>query len=137
MRVKANLDDWTSSNQKCLDTVGVGGTGGYDLSVVPGGGITVSYRAAADDRVVTSNALGFTDGTTHEFRATFDQSAGSGTYFMDGKSFDSDTGMNTDAGVGGRSLRVGQSLFTSSPVFGGIFWVEIRDGIDGPIVARC
>jgi len=93
------------------------------------------YGDGASTRPSWSNALSVVDGAAYTFRYTMDVSTGVAAFSQDGAAIGGSTQTVSPGAVSGLALSVG-AAGGSSPLSGDIYWAEVRDGIDGPIVAR-
>ena len=88
------------------------------------------------NRTEASNLGGLTDGEAVDMRFTADVSAGTANWYLDNAVVDTDTftvgalGVNTT-----QAATVGRADGGGNEFEGDLYWAEIRDGIDGPIVA--
>ena len=135
LRAKAGNDDWTNGFQCLLDAQD--GTSGYYLAVDTAGELRTTHGTGADARINTSSGAALVDGSAYELRFTYDLASGTVTYYKDGTSFDTGSDTTTAAAAAGVALGVG-SLNSGLAWFyaGDIYWCEVRDGVDGPVVAR-
>lgn len=151
IRVKAALDDWTPAATNCLlGKSNVSGTArSYYLEITNG---VLNMQWSVDGTAVIQKqataAVGFVDGTVGWVRATLDVDNGTGG--NDVKFYASSDGI-TWAQLGATVTTAGvTSIFdsispveigargggNSNPLAGKVYYVEVRSGIDGPIVAR-
>ena len=136
IEAKLAADDYTPTADitivDCLNS-----NDGYRLAITTGDLIELSYGNGSSDRTQTSTATGLSDGTAHVIRATVDVSTGAVVYYIDGVQHDTDT-MTTGAGTVTdiTDLYVGATSADAELFDGDVYYVEVRDGIDGPVVAR-
>lgn len=135
LRAKVAPDDWTpTSNQYLLTTIS--GFDGYNLVLLTTGAVASSNGDGSSARAETSPVLTATDGAAYEIKAQWDVSAGSMEWFQDGVSLGTDTYSAGASSPSTASLVVGAESAGTLPFDGDVYYVEVRDGIDGPIVAR-
>lgn len=145
LRVKAALTDWTPAGgaQALIDKSGSSNRS-YGLYVNANGTLRLfAGRTSSDVNFVDGGtATGFTDGATGWVRGTRRASDGEVKFYTsaDGSSWTqlgSTTG-NFSGNINNatQELRVGISGFNDGPMIGTLFYAEIRDGIDGSVVAK-
>lgn len=145
IRAKVAADDWTPSAVQTL-VAKWGATASYLLRLQTDGSLGFFYdpTGAAGD---FSNPLGFTDGTTNWVRVTLDidnGAAGRTTTFYtstDGITWTVNRTVTT-AGVAAaltdtaEVVAIGSDSNNTNLFDGTVHYAEVRNGIDGPIVAR-
>jgi len=112
------------------------GTSGYGIRL---DSTTDSVSARHGDGVTdrdTALAMDTTAGTKAEIRATFDEATGTWNGYLNDVLADTDAGFTTDPASPSSEALYAGSENGNEPYQGDIFWVEVRDGIDGPVVAR-
>jgi len=112
------------------------GTSGYGIRLdSTADSVSVRHGDGVTDRD-TALAMDTTAGTKAEIRATLDLATGTWNGYLDNVLSDTDAGFtNTAASPSSEALYAG-SENGNEPYQGDIDWVEVRDGIDGPVVAR-
>lgn len=133
---KVALDDYTpTATNTILDCLST--NDGYRIRHTTGDLIEIAYGNGSSTRAQTSSATGLTDGEEHVFKVTVDQSTGAVVYYIDGVQHDTDT-MTTGQGASDiNDLVVGANAAASANwTDGDIYYVIVRDGIDGLVVAR-
>lgn len=150
IRAKVALDDWTPTAESGLVAKFVSASNySYSLSVRTDGTLRLYTSSNGSTPVahISTAPTGIPDGTTKWVRATLDIDNGGGngtvTFWLsdDGAAWTQLGATVTRTGTaalfdGTAELRVGVLDGTSSPMSGNVFYVEIREGIDGPVVAR-
>jgi hypothetical protein len=151
LRIKCAADDWTPASAQDLIAkfTSVGNLRSYMLQLRTDG--KLMFYWSADGTVslsaVSSVATGFTDGSVHWVRATFDVDNGSSG--RDIKFYTSDDGVtwtqlgSTQTGAGVTSIADTTSVVTVGdkgdavePFAGKVYYAEIRNGIGGTIVGE-
>ena len=92
--------------------------------------LAIDTRSGATSTGIT------TDSAAHVWRVTFDESTGTITYYEDGSQIDTDsaaTGAITPSAIGSA---VGANDSGGQNWDGDLYYAEVRDGVDGPVVAR-
>lgn len=152
LRVKLALDDWTpSSNQALLNKFDGTPNNSWACWIRSTGLIDFTYSIDGNAQILStasSAATGFSDGTAHWVRVTFENDNGSGNYEV--KFYTSEDGEAwTQLGVTRTGASLGAIIDTASrltlgayfsngtgaPAKGKYYSAEVRNGIDGPIVA--
>lgn len=153
IRVKVALDDWTPA--AITDLVAKWNLNvaqvSYRFMVGTGGllrlGIS-STGAGATSEVDSTDATGFVDGSVHWVRATLDVDDGTGN--KDFRFYTSSNGeiwnqLGSVVQIAGTTsifdsttvLEIGaQNLGTERLLAGNVYYAEVRNGINGPVVAR-
>lgn len=141
-------DDWTPASDMALVSKHPGsGQSGYELRLTSTGRLMLLWGDGAGQTFHFSVLIGLVDGVSHGVRATLDVDNGAGGYVV--RFFTSDDDGETWAQLGsdivGASsttiatntdpLRVGARVNDTRPFAGSVHRVEVRDGIDGTIVA--
>jgi len=134
MRVKAALTSYDSGvRQAFLETNS--GSNGYYMMI----DTTARFRTFhgnGSNAVTVSGLLPVTAGSVYEFRSAHNVTTGAVEYFLDGASQSIVYDVTGPRVPGGVPLNVGAFGGVSFLVNGDIYWAEVRDGIDGPVVAR-
>lgn len=114
------------------------GNSGYAMTIGTGGELVVYYGTGSGTRVETSSGASISDGVATVLRSYFDLSAGTWYHLQDGVQFDSSPSFATTAGSPyAGALAAGADSGGAAGFFDGdVYYVEVRDGIDGPVVAR-
>jgi hypothetical protein len=150
IRVKVALDDWTPAVQNCLiGKASSSTTTNYRFDVLANGRLEFRHSVGAVARTPQSTAaVGAADGAAKWVRVVHDVDNGAGG--NDIKFYTSDDGVAwsqlgatvTTAGVVARDtnnfvLTIGAINPTGNgnPVAGNIYYAEVRNGIDGSVVA--
>jgi len=132
LRAKVSLPNYVDGAQTILTTWN---NAGFNWSVFTAGQLRGSYRTGTNSRSVSSAAPGFVNGEVYEVRATFDVATGEWAFYKDDVLI-SDHTVATGAGsFSDRELRVGRGS-SADYITGNVYWAEVRDGIDGPVVGR-
>lgn len=150
IRVQLAMDDWTPSTLKTIVAKWGANNRSYRLHVSTTGALQLSW--SPDGQVGTvitktsSVVAGLSDGSIKWIRATLDVNNGAAGHSVD--FYTSNDGVTwtplgvtqTSAGItsifdGTTSLQVGES-FTTEDVVGNVFYAEVRNGINGTIVAN-
>jgi len=100
--------------------------------------LDISSDGTAITSLTSTAATGVTDGATAVVKVTRAAASGDTIFYVDDVKL-GDTVASAAFGpyVGGEDLTVGVlSNGTTQPFDGDIYWAEVRDGIDGPVVAR-
>ena len=136
LRANIELDDYTdTAAQAILDTLV--SNAGYRLAFTTGGEIEGRFGGGAADNTGVSSGLAAVDGARLGIRATMDISSGTWTYYKDDVSFNTDVLGVIVPTAGVDDLHVGTAVAgTTLLTTGAVYWAEVRDGIDGPVVAR-
>jgi hypothetical protein len=152
IRADVALDDWTPTADTSLvakRTSNTGTTTAYQLRISTNGNAQFLWSDGVTTVTEGSGvALGFTDGTRHQIRVTFEVNTGAGQYRVRFFTRDSDT----DAWVQVGSDNVGATITpqdnttalelgadsggTQRRLAGKIYKAEVRNGIDGTVVAN-
>lgn len=144
IRAKLTLADWTpASNMAIAAKWNSGSTRSWRL-MISSSGIQFSYTRFGSTIIsTTTRQTGLTDGTTGWVRIARVRSTGVTTYYAstDGSSWSSLGSSTADAGGGfydtSGNLTIGtQEEFTTTMFNGKIHYFEMRDGIDGTVVAK-
>lgn len=137
LRAKFAATDATPTSATMVTST-LSGNNGYALSLGTGGELVVYHGTGSGNRAETSSGLSITDASVVDVRSVFDISAGTWTHYKNGVQFDSSGSFATTAGSpSGTSLIVGSNVAGTGSLWNGdIYYVEVRDGIDGPVVAR-
>lgn len=142
IRVKVAMDDWTPTNYMRL--VGkFGASIAYILGFNNAGTGTLILQTSADSGVISSVATGFVDGSTNWLRATKNVTTGEVKFYTsdDGQTWTQlGTTQTVTAGAiadTADALAVGADVNGggSTPMAGKIYYAELRNGIDGEVVA--
>jgi hypothetical protein len=114
------------------------GNNGYAMTLGTGGELVVYHGTGSGTRAETSSGLSLVAATDTEVRSVIDISAGTWTHYKNGVQFDTSGSFATTAGSPyAGPLAVGaDSAGTSGNWDGDIYYAEVRDGIDGPVVRR-
>jgi len=147
IRVKVAMDDWTPSARQGVARQWnlVGNKRAWDLSIDTSGKlIMVSTADGSTQRVATSTvATGIADGSAHWIRVTRASATGTVTFYTssDGETWTQlGTTVATTAGTifdSDQPLIVGMSGSGGDfQMVGKAYYAELRNGIDGPVVAR-
>lgn len=147
IRAKVTMDDWTPTGSAALvaKALGAGDQRSYRFGVTATGllSLNLSQAGTTETAAVSTVATGSTDGTTRWVRATWRNSDDQVQFFTsdDGSTwiqlganasiavtgiFDSTAGLEIGARNGG----------ATEPLAGLVHYAEVRNGINGPIVAR-
>lgn len=127
-------DDWTAAADQYV-------AGNYDFS---SGGFYIRINTAGQlqfngdftGQVSTNYVL--TDGAFTTIKLTLDTGTGGIVYYQDNVQVDTDSIASGDLSISDESFYVGTYVNGSTgPFTGKIEWVEWRDGIGGPVIARC
>lgn len=133
LRVEATADDWTPVAQQQL----VDKQGSYALAVAPTGRLRMTHNNPLFDATDSTVATGFTDGTKHEVRATRVTATGVVTFFIDGTQLgDPVTDTVGDLADTANPVAIGATPAGANPFAGKVDSAEVRDGIDGTVVAN-
>ena len=153
IRAKVALDDWTPSVQQTLVAKWSSGSGdnrSYALAVTTTGLLTLGWSTDGTSTSLSKNssvATGFTDGSVHWVRATLDVDDGAGGASVrfytsgDGATWTQlgttqAVGATTSIFAGTAPVELGsQFAGVSNVTTGRVYAAEIRDGIDGTVVA--
>jgi len=139
LRARLAADDWTPASRQtflCNDDVS---TEGYRFRLEVDGDISIFHGDGGGLRTIRSTAgVGATDGDAVEIRAAIDvTSANLVTFYKDEVVLGDTVAIAAGAGVpSGDTLIVGADSGLGARLAGDVYWVEVRDGIDGPVVAR-
>ena len=134
LRARVAMDVWTPAATEYLFDKSTGNDG-FLFLVLTSGALYAQYGDGSAIRANSTPALGLT-GDAHDLRVTMDVGSGAVEWYVDGDNDYSDT-MDVGAGTydsGGMS--VGATQVGGSALAGDCYYAEIRDGIDGPVVAR-
>jgi hypothetical protein len=114
------------------------GNSGFAMTLGTGGELVVYHGTGSGTRLETSSGLALVAATDTEVRSVIDISAGTWTHYKNGVQFDTSGSFATTAGSPyAGALAVGaDSAGTSGNWDGDIYYAEVRDGIDGPVVRR-
>jgi hypothetical protein len=114
------------------------GNNGYEMYFDAGGVFIVRHGNGTDSRIAAPQAaaVAATDGIAYVWRATLDVSTGAWTYYKNGVQIDTDTVATGAAVPAAATLGVAADGAGNSKLIGKLYWVEVRTGIDGSIVAR-
>ena len=144
IRVRVAMDDWSPSPIQFLVSKAItSGQYAYDLHVFTSG--ILIFRNSANGTTLTqansSVATGLVDGSIKWIRVTRASASGDVNFYTsdDGSTW-TQLGTTTSTAAGGQfdgtdDLAVGGQPGGSSPMAGKIYYAEIRNGIDGPVVA--
>lgn len=138
IETKLALADWTPAAYNSLvSTTDSGGANGFMIRVEPTTGkFGLIHGSGSYREGLSAGSHALTDGAAYTIRATMDVSTGGVAFFIDGIAAGTPT-VATGAGSGsGLTLVVGGTSEFNWPVDGDIYYCEIRDGIDGPVVRR-
>ncbi len=146
IRAKVALDDWTPAAEQGLVAkwITTGNERSYLFTVDVGGDLTlyVSNDGTAEISATSSVIVGVADDTTKWVRVTWSQSGSTAKFYTsdDGESW-SQLGSDqtlTAAGIFDSTspLQIGAygTAGTAIPMFGRVYYADVRDGIDGTIV---
>src|SRR6266540_284013 len=153
LRMKLAADDWTPVEEDALISNFVGGStvNGYMLSLASTGQLRLNWAEDATNTrlrsALSTVAVSAADGTAKWVRATLD--IDNGLAGCDAKFYTSDDGVTwtqlgatvAQAGVtlvndGTRPLHIGlQANGLTWPLNGKVYYAEVRNGIDGAVVA--
>lgn len=135
IEAKAALDDWTPGSASALIRHWTGGGEGFALYVNTSGTLDLWNGGTSGPQFNASTvATGVADGSTAVVRATKDVSTGTIQFFVDGSQLGADVaGVASALDYGAVPLDVPGGV-TFEPT--DYYYVTVRDGIDGPIVAR-
>jgi hypothetical protein len=137
MRARFAATDATPSSAETL--IGQrSGNSGYAMTLGTGGELVLYHGTGSGTRQETSSGLSISNGEVVEVKSVIDISAGSWTHYKNGVQFDTSGSFATTAGSPyAGALAVGaDSAGTSGNWDGDIYYAEVRDGIDGPVVRR-
>lgn len=146
LRVRVGMTTWTPAViQSVLAKEGSASTRSYRFEVTPTGALLLMLSADGttnSTNVTSSVVTGFSAGSVAWIRATWRQSDGRVQFFtgIDGSSW-TQLGSNLSIVVSGIAsttapLEVGSRFIgTAEPVAGRVYAAEVRNGIDGTIVA--
>ena len=138
IRVKVALDDWTPAAHARL-VYKRDGTAAYDFYILATSGIPGFYWGSSQDATA---APGFADGSNHWLRVTRSASTGTAKFYT---SDDGVTWAQLGADVAGAPgslndtadvVMIGAEGGVSSMLAGKVYYAELRNGINGPIVAK-
>ncbi|GAG43835.1 unnamed protein product, partial [marine sediment metagenome] len=138
MRAKIAADDWTPAVPDVIISKW-GAVDSYFLRIdATTGNLKLYVNDGASSNVASSVTTGVTDGDAAEIRTAWDNAANQVTYYVD----------DVQLGIV-RTLTAGALIAGSEPVLigardggnvgmlaGDIYYAEIRDGIDGPVVLQ-
>lgn len=116
-----------------------GGARAFRLVPQTDGSFDFWYTLDGSSAIVRGSNVGvLTAGTDHEIRATRDTSDQVEFYVDDvGSGSVSGGSVGALSGAGGTPLYIGGRVPAASDYLTGkVYWAEVRDGIDGPVVAR-
>lgn len=140
VRAKVAADDYTPAGvqgivNKFLTT---GNQRSYNMNIQPAGAVQLVITEDGTTQISGSVSASLTDGTAYELRMTSVESTGTVTLYVDGAQEGTvATGRTAPIYNGSSQLVVGSRYDTNGDPFDGeVYWAEIRDGIDGPVVAR-
>lgn len=152
LRVHVALDDWTPAAQNTVIGKYTSGTNNrsYQLAVTTSGQLTFGWSNDGTATLAESSgvATGFTDGTAHWIRVTLDVDNGASdavARFYTSENGSTWTQLGADQLVGATTsifsgtavLELGsQNAGTANRVSGRIYSAQVRNGIDGTIVAN-
>ena len=137
VRIKCAADDWSSGGTQLL-VDRYNASYGYRVDVTSIGGIAWTFANAAGDgaQFGSSNAFTLVDGEATEIRCTFNHLTGGVDYLQDGVSVQTATRVAEGVFESEVAMYVGVTDSNSAHFEGDIYYAEVRDGIDGPVVAR-
>lgn len=148
VRAKVALTDWTPAAACAFVAKYVTGARSFRFGVNANG--TVDFRFTSDGTTAqvraSTTATGVTDGATKWIRAVLDVDNGAAGHDVlfytsdDGSSWSQLGTTVTTAGTTSladtaTSLTIGDAIDNNVPVTGVIYYAELRDGIDGTVVA--
>jgi hypothetical protein len=148
IRLKVAMTDWTPSEIKgYASRYGASGSRSYRFYIDTSGLLTLDLTSTGSGALsaVSSVATGFTDGTTHWVRVTWRNSDNRVQFFTseDGSSWTQlgiDKSLDFTGIFDGTSPLYLGSLSTSSTtanlLVGTLYYFELRNGIDGTVVAK-
>jgi len=140
VRVKVAMDDWTPGTENVLVSHAAGAPGWKFAIRTPGGQLGYTHFGVADWTATTGT--GFTDGTVHWVRVTRNVTTGDVKFYLseDGATWTQNGATVTSAAAATPDstapLMIGQSGSASQWLAGNVYYAEIRNGIDGPVVAK-
>jgi hypothetical protein len=147
IRVKASLTDWTpDSNNTLMSKYGLAGERSYLFRVNPSGALSFSMSADGVDPFpgsTSSATTGFVNGSTHWARITW-RNSDDRVQFLTSDDGATWTQLGTDitysmSGIfnGPSPLEVGSWNGGASDLLAGtVYYAELRNGIDGTVVAK-
>lgn len=139
LRARVACDLTPSADMAVISKDGASGRS-YKLLMDNSGTIQVVHWSGTTAEQQFSEALsgyGYADGEWIDVRATVDVSTGGASFYADGAPVGTDTGITGAVDVGDAPIEVGRTNRFGAELFAGdIEWAEVRDGIDGPVVAR-
>lgn len=148
IRVKVALDRWLpSTTQTLIAKEDSTSTRSYRLEIGPDGKMYLMLSAdgtTASTQAVTTNALGFADGSTQWLRAAWTQSTHTTVFYSssDGVTWNVITGGGATPNIASiydstSPVMVGNRFSgATNPLIGNVYYAEVRSGIDGPVVAK-
>ena len=139
MESKTSMADWLSPpTEQNFISSRLGGFVGFRMyRNAANTSLWAGYGDGVSDRARERTLPVFDDDSVHTIRTTFTVGTGVWEYFADGVSFDTATGEATNPGVPAASaLAVGSNAFGTGNLDGSMYYAQVRDGIDGPVVAR-
>jgi hypothetical protein len=151
IRAKVMLNDWTPTGSPYIVSKN-GVSSAYHLRLIGGTGqIRFGWFDGSTARTADSvGGTGFADGSTHWIRATMDVDAAGSPSEYAVKFYTSEDGITwtqlgaTKTGAGPTQLSVGTAVLavgmftngTSDPLDGHVHYADVRNGIDGTVVAE-
>lgn len=151
LRVLAVLDDWTPATTQdlCAKFNGTGNQRSWDFKVIAGGNLELTWSADGAATLTATSTLptGIADGSLRWVRGVLDVdngAAGRNILFYtstDGQTWTQLGTTVTQAGVTSifsstATLDIGGNTSLNRFVTGNIFYAEVRNGIDGVVVAN-
>ena len=135
MRADLAYSDLSTGDRRVLSTRN--GNSGYEFYGAATGAVYARYGTGSDARgAFVAAASSLVEDVRAVVRVTFDVSAGTWQAYIDGVA---ETPVADVAGAGdpsGTQLAVGAFSDGTLNYPGDLYWAEVRDGIDGPVVAR-
>ena len=136
IRAKVALNDWDGADQLIMGNPFPAGTSvPYGMrSFTDGSLYCYAYDGATDVYGVTHATAGLVDGVAAEIKYTLDLDGDANIYVDDTNVY---TLASATAGplVGSGDLDVAGRA-AGNTINGDLYWAEVRDGVDGPVVAR-
>jgi hypothetical protein len=149
VRVEFSANDLTPASVMSIVNRAVSGDWSWQVGLRTNGVLRLTWSADGTNTLAADSAvLPFRDGERIIYRVTMDVDNGSSqrviTHYLGTSRHGSWTQLsqNVVAGVtsihpGSRALEIGaQNNGTQEPLAGKVYWAEVRNGIDGPVVAR-
>lgn len=148
IRAKVALNDWTPATVMSVVSKHTAAAGGYELQIFTDGKLRLVWGDGAIVKTIASTVVtGIADGTIKWIRATLD--VDNGAVGHDVKFYLSDDGVTwvqlgttvttavaTLIGDSTDVLSIGARPDSTQDFIGNIFYVEVRNGIDGTVVAN-